>query len=51
MVVAWASSAEIADGLEITTKTGERLRVTAMPRRDEVFNRIVALGKQHWELW
>ncbi|CAO1620142.1 unnamed protein product [Sympodiomycopsis kandeliae] len=51
IVVGWAMSSEIADGLEIVTKTGEKLKMTAMPRRDEVFNRILALGKQHWEMW
>lgn len=51
LVAGWALNSEIADGLEITTVTGERIKVTAMPRRDEVFNRLVALGKQQWEMW
>ncbi|PWN23342.1 hypothetical protein BCV69DRAFT_280951 [Microstroma glucosiphilum] len=51
IIVGWALSSEIADGLEITTVTGERIRLTAMPRRDEVFNRLVSLGKQQWEMW
>ena len=51
MIVGWATEKEIADGLEISTVTGQRFKLTAMPRRDEVFNRIVALGKQHWEMW
>jgi hypothetical protein len=51
IIVGWALSSEIADGLEITTVTGDRIRLTAMPRRDEVFNRLVSLGKQQWEMW
>lgn len=51
LVVGWAFNSEIADGLEITTKQGQRIKVTAMPRRDEVFNRLASLGKQQWEIW
>ena len=51
LVVGWALSSEIADGLEITTREGERIKVTALPRRDEVFNRLVSLGSQRWEMW
>ncbi|CAO1629754.1 unnamed protein product [Parajaminaea phylloscopi] len=51
LVVGWAFNSEIADGLEITTVKGERIRFTAMPRRDEVFNRLASLGKQQWEIW
>ncbi|KAK0564184.1 hypothetical protein OC844_001827 [Tilletia horrida] len=51
MLVSWALESDIADGLEILTKTGERFRITAMPRRDEVFNRLIALSpKTSWEL-
>lgn len=51
LVVGWALNREVADGMEITTRTGEVLRVTAMPLRDELFNRLVAMGGQKWESW
>ncbi|CAN8101239.1 unnamed protein product [Discula destructiva] len=51
LVVGWALGREVADGLEITTKGGEVLRVTALPLRDELFNRLVAMGGQKWEAW
>lgn len=50
LIVGWALSSEIADSLEITTTTGEKLKLTAMPRRDEVFNRLASLGNQQWEI-
>ncbi|PWN30074.1 hypothetical protein BDZ90DRAFT_229105 [Jaminaea rosea] len=51
LVVGWAMDSEVADGIEITTDEGERFKMTAMPRRDEVFNRLASLGKQKWEIW
>jgi len=51
LVVGWATDREIADGLEIVTKGGETYKVTAMILRDELFNRLVAMGGQKWEAW
>ncbi|GAB7348935.1 hypothetical protein MBLNU459_g7621t1 [Dothideomycetes sp. NU459] len=51
LVVGWALNREIADGLEIVSKTGETWNVTAMVLRDELFNRLVAMGGQKWESW
>lgn len=51
LVVGWAMGREVADGLEITTSDGEVLRITAVPLRDELFNRLVAIGGQKWEAW
>lgn len=51
MVVGWALQQEVTDGLEIVTRSGDRVRVTACPLRDELFNRLVALGGQKWEAW
>lgn len=51
LVVGWALDREVADGLEIMTKGGEVFRVTAVPLRDELFNRLVAMGGQKWESW
>ena len=49
LVVGWAMGREVADGLEIVERSGVTWRVTAMPLRDELFNRLVAMGGQKWE--
>jgi len=51
LVVGWALDREVADGLEIVDRTGATWRITACPLRDELFNRLVALGGQKWESW
>ncbi|KAF2729027.1 hypothetical protein EJ04DRAFT_503045 [Polyplosphaeria fusca] len=51
LVVGWAMGREVADGLEIVERNGERWRITAMPLRDELFNRLVSMGGQKWECW
>lgn len=51
LVVGWSLGREVADGLEIRTARGESWRVTACPLRDELFNRLVAMGQQKWEAW
>lgn len=51
LVVAWSLGKEINDGLEIVTRGGQRYKVTALPLRDELFNRLVAMGGQKWEAW
>lgn len=51
LVVGWATEREVADGLEITTRNGDTLKVTAIPLRNELFNRLIAIGDQKWESW
>jgi hypothetical protein len=51
LVVGWALGREIADGIVITDRRGTETRLTAMPLRDELFNRLVAMGGQKWECW
>jgi len=51
LVVGWALSREIADSLEILDKQGNRWVLTAMVLRDELFNRLIAMGGQKWEAW
>jgi hypothetical protein len=51
LVVGWALDREIADGLEIVDKQGDSWVLTAMVLRDELFNRLVAMGGQKWEAW
>ena len=49
LVVGWALDREVADGLEIIDRQGNHHTVTAMILRDELFNRLVAMGGQKWE--
>lgn len=51
IVVGWSLGREIADGLEITDRSGQTYKVTALPLRDELFNRLIAIGGQKWEAW
>ena len=44
IVVGWSLGREINDGLEISDARGRTVRITAVPLRDELFNRLVALG-------
>ncbi|KAK0718053.1 hypothetical protein B0T26DRAFT_676273 [Lasiosphaeria miniovina] len=49
LLVGWSLEREVADGLEIKTATGEVHKITALPLRDELFNRLIAIGGQKWE--
>ncbi|MCO5585447.1 hypothetical protein L7F22_039380 [Adiantum nelumboides] len=52
LVVGWAMDSQVTDGLEIQNRKGETFIVTALPRRDELFNRLASMGKDHkWEAW
>ena len=51
LVVGWAMDREIADGIEITDREGGKWTLTAIYLRDELFNRLVAMGGQKWESW
>ncbi|KAI9674199.1 MAG: hypothetical protein M1817_002017 [Caeruleum heppii] len=51
LVVGWAMDREVADGLEIVDRAGHSWVMTAIPLREELFNRLVALGGQKWESW
>jgi len=51
MVVGWATNREIADGILITDKEGNKKQLTAIALREELFNRLVAMGAQMWEAW
>ncbi|KDQ62350.1 hypothetical protein JAAARDRAFT_170674 [Jaapia argillacea MUCL 33604] len=51
LVVGWSTGRDVADGLEIVDGRGERLFVSALVMRDELFNRLVAIGGQMWESW
>lgn len=49
IIVGWATDREIKDGIEIVTRDGARRRVTALKEREELFNRLIAVGGQVWE--
>ncbi|KAI1086901.1 hypothetical protein F5B19DRAFT_101703 [Rostrohypoxylon terebratum] len=51
IIVGWSMGREVADSLEITDRAGNVKRVTALLMRDELFNRLVAIGGQKWEAW
>lgn len=51
IVVGWATGKTVADGLEIIDKRGDTYKVTAVRLREELFNRLVAMGGQKWESW
>lgn len=36
---------EIIDGMSLVTANGETITLTAVPRRDEMFNRLIALSQ------
>jgi hypothetical protein len=50
-VAGWGVGRRLNDSLGITERGGETYAVTALPRRDELFNRLVAAGTQRWEIW
>lgn len=37
--------------MEITDRKGNVHKITAMPLRDALFNRLVAIGSQKWVSW
>ncbi|KAK5447851.1 hypothetical protein LTS15_009350 [Exophiala xenobiotica] len=49
IIVGWATSREVKDGIEIVTRDGRTYRAMALAERDELFNRLVAMGQQVWE--
>lgn len=51
IVVGWATGKTVADGLEIVDKKGNTWKMTAIQYRDELFNRLLAIGGQKWESW
>ncbi|KAM0270274.1 hypothetical protein ACHAQH_009481 [Verticillium albo-atrum] len=51
IVVGWATNREVADSLLIKDNVGKDYHLTAIETRDELFNRLVAMGAQMWETW
>lgn len=50
LVVGWAMDTHVADALAVTDRLGNRYVLTAMQMRDELFNRLIAMGTQKWEV-
>jgi len=51
MIVGWATNRDVADGIIIVDRDGNSKRLTAIALREELFNRLVAMGGQIWEAW
>jgi hypothetical protein len=51
IVVGWATDREIANGVLVRDVSGREVHLTALSMRDELFNRLVAMGSQMWEAW
>lgn len=51
LVIGWAMDREVADALEIFDRQGNKTKITAIPLRDELFNRLISMGGQKWECW
>ncbi|EKD20123.1 hypothetical protein MBM_02075 [Drepanopeziza brunnea f. sp. 'multigermtubi' MB_m1] len=49
MAAGWSSEKELLGSVEIQDLSGKEWRFTALPERDELFNRLVAIGAQRWE--
>jgi hypothetical protein len=51
LAVGWAMDREVADGVEIKDRNGNSYVLSAVPLRDQLFNRLCAMGGQKWEVW
>lgn len=49
IVVGWATGRTVQDGLEIVDKNGMTWKLTAIQLREELFNRLIAMGGQKWD--
>ncbi|KAK9242666.1 hypothetical protein V1506DRAFT_63145 [Lipomyces tetrasporus] len=47
-VVSWALQRDVRNGLEIYDKAGNMFVVDAIDSRDDLFNRLIAIGGQNW---
>lgn len=48
--VQWALDKESVNGLKLTTASGGCYHLDPVVKRDEVFNRLIAMGNQIWEV-
>lgn len=51
IVVGWATEREVKDSISIVDRFGNEYKTTALAEREELFNRLVAMGQQVWEVY
>lgn len=51
ILAGWALGTAVKDGIQIVDRDGDIKLITAVPKRDELFNRLCAMGQQRWEVW
>jgi hypothetical protein len=51
LVVGWSMDRNVVDGIQIVDTQGNEWLLTAVEMRDELFNRLIAMGGQKWESW
>ncbi|CAG9936788.1 unnamed protein product [Clonostachys rosea f. rosea IK726] len=51
LIVGWALGSEVVDGIIVKTRGGDELHLTAISTRDDLFNRLISMGGQMWEVW
>ncbi|KAG7290906.1 hypothetical protein NEMBOFW57_000911 [Staphylotrichum longicolle] len=51
LAVGWAMDRDVADGIEIKDRNGNSYVLSAVLLRDQLFNRLCAMGGQKWEVW
>lgn len=51
LLAGWALDRQLNDSLEIQDGMDNSYVLTAIPLRDELFNRLCAIGTQKWEVW
>jgi hypothetical protein len=49
MAANWGTDEELLGSVEIDDGRDNTYRFTALPERDELFNRLIAIGPQRWE--
>jgi hypothetical protein len=50
LVLAWAMDLDVKDGLEIRDRGGNAYVLTAVSDRDQLFDRLCAIGGQRWDV-
>ncbi|KAF5617132.1 hypothetical protein F25303_13350 [Fusarium sp. NRRL 25303] len=50
LIAGWALEGEIMDGIKIKDNAGQSMLFTAITYRDELFNRLCAIGTHSWEI-
>jgi hypothetical protein len=51
LVISWAMDLDVQDGLEIKDRSGTCYILTAVIQRDQLFDRLCAMGPQRWDVW